>query len=92
VTNVQKDPHNRLTENRELSPTGNQHLKILSHANRRDQVFELERHFRPFLREAAVFEGVGKLISLANAHQKLRLREELFDLHSGMLARRGERG
>ena len=55
-------------------------------------MFELESHLHPFLREAAVFEGVGKLISLANAHQKLRLREELFDLHPGLLARSRERG
>ena len=55
-------------------------------------MLELERHFRPFLRDAAVFEGVGKLIFLANAHQKLRLREELFGPHPGLLARGGERG
>ena len=55
-------------------------------------MFELEGHFRPFLRDAAVFEGVGKLIFLANAHQKLRLREELFAAHTGLLARSGERG
>jgi len=55
-------------------------------------VFELEGHFRPFLRDAAVLEGVGKLICLANAHQKLRLCEELFTLHTGLLAYSGERG
>src|SRR5882762_533245 len=55
-------------------------------------MFQLERHLRPFLRDAAVFERVGKLISLANAHQELRLREEPFDLQTGLLACSGERG
>ncbi len=58
----------------------------------RDQVFELERHFRSLLRDAAVFEGVGKLIPFANAHQELRLREQFFTLHAGLLAGSGERG
>ncbi len=44
------------------------------------------------MRDAAVFEGVGKLITLADAHQELRLREELFDLQTGLLACSGERG
>src|SRR5271157_3566311 len=56
--------------------TGNQHLKILFHAHGRHQMFQLQRHFRPFLRNAAVFEGIGKLIPFANAEQKLRLGEE----------------
>ena len=55
-------------------------------------MFELEGHFRSFLRDAAVFEGVGELSCLADAHQKLRLREELLALHTGLLACSGERG
>ena len=74
------------------APAGNQHLKILSHADRGDQMFELKRNFRALLRDAAVFEGVGELIFLANAHQKLRLREQLLDPHAGLLAGSGERG
>ena len=71
---------------------GNQHLKILSHADGRDQMFELERHFCSLLRDAAVFESVGELIFLAYAHQELRLREQLFTPHAGLLAGSGERG
>src|ERR1035438_2392346 len=55
-------------------------------------MLKLEGHFRALLRNAAVFKRVGKLISLANAHQELRLREELFDTHTGLLACSGERG
>ena len=46
---------------------GNQHLKILSHAGWGRQVFELESYLRSFLRNLAILEGVGKLISFANA-------------------------
>ncbi len=55
-------------------------------------MFKLQRHFRPFLRGATVFEGIGKLVFLANPHQELRLREEFFAVHPGLLAPRGERG
>ena len=42
-------------------------------------MLELEGYLRSFLRDAAIFEGIGKLILLSNAHQELRLGEELFD-------------
>ncbi len=54
-------------------------------------MFELQGHLRPFLRGAAVFKCVGKLISLADAHKKLRLCKQLFRAHTGLLARLGER-
>src|ERR1017187_3984651 len=69
-----------------------QHLKILSHAFGSDQMLELQRQLRPFLRDAAVFESVGELVSLANAHQKLRLRAELLDPHSRLRAGGGQGG
>src|SRR5580658_2197753 len=72
--------------------TGNQHLKILSHANGRDQVLKLEGYSRSLLRDVAILEGVGKLITLANAHQELRLRAEFFAAHTSLLARAAERG
>src|ERR1017187_5120453 len=55
-------------------------------------MLELQRQLRPFLRDAAVFESVGELVSLANAHQKLRLRAEVLDPHSRLRAGGGERG
>src|ERR1022692_2952642 len=55
-------------------------------------MLKLEGHFRALLRNAAVFKRVGKLISLANPHQKLRLREELFTAHAALRAGTGERG
>ena len=53
-------------------------------------MFQLEGHFRSLLRDAAIFEGVGKLISLADAHQELRLREELFAPACRLARSRGE--
>ena len=55
-------------------------------------MFELESYLRLFLRDAAIFEGVGKLILLANAHQELRLREEIFARHTGLLTLGCQRG
>lgn len=49
------------------SSAGDQHLKILSHSRRCHQMFELQSHFCSLLRQAAVFEGVGKLIFFAYA-------------------------
>src|SRR5271169_1064047 len=46
------------------------YLKTLAHACRGDQVFELQRDFGALLRKAAVCEGVGKFVGLANAEQK----------------------
>ena len=43
-----------------------QHLKRFSHTGGRDQMFELQRNFRPLLGLAAFFERVGKLIALAD--------------------------
>ena len=48
-------------------------------------MLELQGNFRQLLREAAIFEGVGKLSFLADAHQELRLRAETFTAHSGRL-------
>jgi len=55
-------------------------------------MLKLQRHFRPFLRYATIFEGVGKLTFLSNAHQELRLRKKVFAAQPGALARTGERG
>ena len=48
-----------------------QYLKRLAHANWSNEMFELEGNFGAFLRQTAVFEGVGKLIGLADLHQEL---------------------
>src|SRR5208283_5966143 len=55
-------------------------------------MLKLKRHFGSFLRDAAVFEGIGKLVFLANPYQKLRLRAEFFAAHPGPLAPSGECG
>src|SRR5258708_27182097 len=55
-------------------------------------MFELKRHLRQLLREPAVFECIGKLISLANAHQKLRLRKQFLDPHARSHAPSRKRG
>src|SRR4029077_12114975 len=55
-------------------------------------MFELEGDLCPFLRDAAVFEGIGKLVLLANTHEELRLREKLLEAHTGLLGCGGPRG
>src|ERR1700678_1802119 len=54
-------------------------------------MLKLKRDLCPFLRDAAVFEGVGELICLADPKQKLRLCYQAFATHAGMLASGGER-
>src|ERR1700674_624815 len=65
--------------------TRDQHMKILTHTRRSDEVFHLQSNFCPLLRQAAILEGVGELIVLADSQQKLRLREQGLDLHSALL-------
>src|SRR5271169_3765452 len=61
-----------------------QHVEGLSHSSGSGEVLELESHFGALLRQAAFFEGVGKLRLLADTHQKLRLRDETFGAQSGL--------
>ena len=55
-------------------------------------MFELEGDLGAFLGQAAVFEGVGKLVGLADAQQKLRLRDELLRGQAVLFRGGGERG
>ena len=55
-------------------------------------MFELQGDFRAFLRQAAVFEGIGELVRLADAHQKLRLGNQFLRPHPVFLRGGGERG
>src|ERR1700728_2774795 len=55
-------------------------------------MFELQGDLRPLLRDAAVVKGVGKLSSLPNPHQELRLRQKLFAAHPATFARSREPG
>ena len=55
-------------------------------------MFELQRHLGAFLGQAAFFEGVGKLIDLAGAHQELRLRAEFLRQHAVLFRGGGEGG
>jgi len=66
-------------------------MKIFTHASGRDQMLELQRDFRTLLRQAAFFEGVGKLVGFANAHQELRLRNKPVRLHTILFGGSGER-
>ena len=50
-----------------------QNVKTLAHPGGCYQMFELKSDFGALLRDAAVLEGVGKLIRLSNSHQELRL-------------------
>ena len=54
-------------------------------------MFELQRDLRALLCQAAIFERIRKLIRLADAHQKLRLRDQLLRMHSKVLRRRRQR-
>ena len=55
-------------------------------------MLKLQGDFRPFLGDATVLEGVGKLISLANPHEELRLCKQPFAAHAAPFAGGGERG
>ena len=63
------------------SLAGNQDIKAFAHACWRDQMFELQRDFGAFLGQAAFFEGIGKLVGFADAHQELGLRDQLVCPH-----------
>ncbi len=54
-------------------------------------MLELQRNFCALLWQTAILEGVRKLIGLAYAQQKLRLRDELLRLHILFLRRDCER-
>src|SRR4051794_21077115 len=58
-----------------------------------DEVLELEGDFGALLGESAVFEGVGELVGLADAHEEFGLGEEGVVAESvglGMVAQGGE--
>ncbi len=55
-------------------------------------MFQLQRYFGALLWHAAFLEGISKLGRLANPHQKLRLRDQLFGANSGLLRHRRQRG
>src|SRR5260370_11437 len=61
-------------------------------STRRQHMVAVEGILRPSLRHVAILESVRKLVSLANAHQKLGLRKQLLDLHPHLFARPGDRG
>jgi hypothetical protein len=67
-------------------------VKAFAHAGGGDQVLELQRDFRSFLRQAAFFKSISKLISFANAHQELGLSDKFVGLHAVFLSGGGERG
>src|SRR3979411_3139582 len=67
-------------------------MKTLPHARGCNQMLELQRHLGALLRQAAFFEGVGKLIGLADAHQELRLRTESLRPHAVEFRGSGEGG
>src|SRR6202021_1063864 len=67
-----------------------QHLEAFPPAGGGGEVLELERDFGALLGQAAVFEGVGKLGSFADAPQELRLRDQLLTLHALLIGGRGQ--
>ena len=67
-------------------------METFSHSGGRDEVLELKCNLGSFLRQSAFFEGIGKLIVLADSQQKLRLRQQGLDLHSALLGCRGQGG
>ena len=54
-------------------------------------MLELQSDFGPLLRQAAIFESIGKLIRLSDSHQKLRLGQKRLRLHAILFRRRGQR-
>ena len=60
-------------------------VEDLADAGGGDEVFELEGELGTFLREAAIFEGVGEIVGLADAHEEFGLGDESVVAQSGGL-------
>src|ERR1700689_5507464 len=86
LANSEAHTHKALYSLLAHTAAGKQHLEILSHAGRGDQVFKLQGNLRSLLWDATILEDVGKLILLANPHQKSRLRKQFLDSHTGFRA------